>query len=348
MRVGVPEPVPEPQPGSGAGPAPPKSRQIAWILRGVLAAQVTGVILLAWLLRRYGHVHAGTSWLAAALLIAVVHPLVIAWDFIVTRIVSSPVPDAFRLSFAQMVRLFGAEYVASLRGFSYAHPFLAERRAPQPAGAAPGPPILFVHGYFCNRALWGPFMRRAAAAGFCPEAVTLLPGVSIERSIPLIDAALTDLCARTGAARVVIVAHSMGGLAVRVYLRHHGDARLFHLYTLGSPHAGTVMATFGAGEQVRQMRRGSPWLAALAARESPKRRARMTSVFSYHDNIVAPQLSAALPGTALWPRAGIGHVSLAYDRRLCAEILEDARARWNQAASESAAPRGTASSSFFV
>lgn len=49
----------------------------------------------------------------------------------------------------------------------------------------------------------------------------------------------------------------------------------------------------------------------------------MTSMYSHHDNIVAPQASAQLPGARNIAFCGIGHVALASDARVLRQLLEE-------------------------
>jgi len=127
------------------------------------------------------------------------------------------------------------------------------------------------------------------------------------------------------APQVIVVAHSMGGLAARAWMRATGGGRLARLITLGSPHAGTIMAGFGHGGSVRQMRLASPWLERLGGDESTEKRAQITSVFSHHDNIIAPQLSASLAGATNIALAGLGHVALVYEHAVWDLVLDIAQ-----------------------
>jgi triacylglycerol esterase/lipase EstA (alpha/beta hydrolase family) len=202
-------------------------------------------------------------------------------------------------------------------------------------------PILFVHGYLCNRAVWLSFMRDAAARGYLCEAVTLPdPFAPIDTQLPAIDRAIDDLLASArasglGASRVAIVAHSMGGLVTRSALAHLDASRIGPVITLGTPHHGTHTARFASIPSVVQMRRDSPWLAELATHEPSIEDRSFTTVFSYHDDIVYPQTTGALAGTRQIAIGGCGHVALLYDRRVRTIVFEclatDAAA---QAASE--------------
>jgi pimeloyl-ACP methyl ester carboxylesterase len=124
---------------------------------------------------------------------------------------------------------------------------------------------------------------------------------------------IDDICTATGADKLVILAHSMGGLAARAYLRRHGARRVAKLITLGTPHHGTVMARLAAGRNGQQMVPGNAWLNRLneEALSLP-----VVSVFSHQDNIVAPQDSAVLAGAKSISVSGMGHVSMPFSRRI--------------------------------
>lgn len=233
------------------------------------------------------------------------------------------------------------EIVDATRTFSVAQPLLARR--PFVCGVPAGErlPVLLIHGYFCNRALWRPMAARLAAAGHVVDAIDLEPPfASIDDYARPIAEAVDALRARTGASRIALVGHSMGGLAARAYLRACGDRAVACVVTLGTPHHGTVHARFGLGRNVRQMRRDSPWLRELAATERSERLARFTVVLSWQDNMVAPQTIQTLPGARTVMLHGLGHVSLAYDRRVAGLVLEALHAAGHGLGTREATPAG--------
>jgi hypothetical protein len=98
------------------------------------------------------------------------------------------------------------------------------------------------------------------------------------------------------------------------------------LVTIGSPHRGTVHARFGAGANARQMRRGSAFLGELCEKEGERGPAcGVTSIYTPHDNLVAPQDTSRLPWARNIAIPGRGHVDILGSERLLAVIVKELR-----------------------
>jgi triacylglycerol esterase/lipase EstA (alpha/beta hydrolase family) len=296
---------------------------MARILKLLLALQLLLLAGLALALLNVGQTRRGAlALLLAGAAVLLLRLLITANNFWLSWRAGSATPARFRPSPAARWRLFAGEFAATMlsSSWSMAWPRLDTHLAP----AAAGPPVLLVHGYVCNRGYWAALGRRLRQAGVSHAAVDLEPiGAGIDDYVPLLRRAVDELCAASGSARVILVCHSMGGLAARAYLRSDGEARVARVITLGTPHHGTGLASFGAGLNARQMRRGSDWLAALAAAETPARRALFTSIFSHHDNIVAPQTSAWLADAKNLEFGAIGHVALGRHPRILQCVLDE-------------------------
>lgn len=170
--------------------------------------------------------------------------------------------------------------------------------------------LVLVHGYFCNRGLWQRWLERCHHQGIPCIAVTLEPAFgSIDDYVPTIQAAVDDITGQTGLPPV-IVAHSMGGLAVRRWWCEAGSTQIHRLITLGTPHQGTRLARLGHTRNARQMREDSHWLHELNAREQVSRRAKILCVYSHCDNIVFPASRALLPGAPSCHLAATPHVAM--------------------------------------
>jgi triacylglycerol esterase/lipase EstA (alpha/beta hydrolase family) len=106
-------------------------------------------------------------------------------------------------------------------------------------------------------------------------------------------------------------------------MRAHGTGRVARVITLGTPHHGTALARFGLGRNAVQMRPGSAWLRALAAGEDGAARALVTSLYTHHDNIVAPQESGRLEGARNLEFGGVGHVALGSNPRVLKAVMQE-------------------------
>ncbi|RMH15245.1 MAG: alpha/beta fold hydrolase, partial [Gemmatimonadetes bacterium] len=99
----------------------------------------------------------------------------------------------------------------------------------------------------------------------------------------------------TGAPAVDIVAHSMGGLAVRRYLADGGEG-VRRVAFLGTPHHGTYTAWLAWGDGGREMRPGSTFLRELAVDWAGVRTPPALTVRTLIDTHVIPGRSAVLEG----------------------------------------------------
>lgn len=300
------------------------------MLRWLLAAQAGVVLALAALMLRAGTVQ---SWwlalLAGAALVLLLRATITANNFVMTARFASVTPDSFRLGLAARLRLFAEEFMATLLHSSWFMARASAREQVYPDSDAA--PVLLLHGYGCNSGYWAQLTPLLAAARISHATLDLEPVLgAIDDYVPLVAHAAASLCQKTGHEKIVIVAHSMGGLVARAYVRAHGSASVAHIFTLGTPHHGTSLASFGPGANAAQMRRcadpeapESGWLRELAATESPATRALITSIFTHHDNIVAPQTSSQLPGARHIEFGGVGHVALGRNPRVLARLMDE-------------------------
>lgn len=228
---------------------------------------------------------------------------------------------------AMLLHAWGAEVRSSARTFFWNQPFRSRAVPDHLANdGSTGPGVVFVHGFVCNRGLWNPWLPRLRELGIAFAAVDLEPVFGgIEAYSATIDAAVRRVQAATGHAPI-IVAHSMGGLAVRAWwVAHDPASRVQHVITLGTPHHGTLLASLAVPANARQMRRHSPWLKALEQSEPADRYASFTCFFSNCDNIVMPASTATLRGADNRHLPGAAHVQMASDERVFREILERVR-----------------------
>src|SRR5450631_296911 len=251
-------------------------------------------------------------WFVVGAPVAYLSPvlLLVALWFLLSWIWRTPRPPAARLDAAGCVRLFVTEALAVAASWPLiiAHRLLIR----DPALAPCVRPLILVHGVLVNDGVWFGFRRRLVRAGVSGVYTVNYgpPYADIEHYAGQLAGRIDAVCAATGAQRVVLVGHSMGGLVSRAYLRCFGPARVERVITIGTPHHGSVLAWSYPGRCLAQMRPGNTWLADLNRDESRPPPVPILSIWSRHDSMVAPQASSELTGAENVPLVGIGHNAL--------------------------------------
>ncbi len=224
-------------------------------------------------------------------------------------------------------RALWGEACATVWFFVLTQPWTWRRGALHWFGTAPQGstrlPVVLVHGYLCNHRLWDRAATALRQRGHAVVAVDLEPVfASIDSYAPRIEAAVQALCGATGAPQVALVGHSMGGLAIRAWMRVHGIERVAKVITLGTPHAGTQVLQPVRTPNGQQMRWDSAWLRELARSETPALRQRLEIALSTHDNIVYPQREQVLSGVPVTVFEGRGHLQLCRDGQVLQWLVQ--------------------------
>jgi pimeloyl-ACP methyl ester carboxylesterase len=293
----------------------------ARLLRIIMLVQLAAAALLGWAAWQRGLPWWGALALGVAAVFAVRFVITVN-NFFLSWLYGVRPPPGRRLGPLAYLAMVLDEFSSTMLQSSWL--MLRPRALQNLAGGAALPPVLLVHGYGCNRGYWSQLAERFDRLGIRYRGIDLEPMFgSIDEFVPLVAQAVKDLCRDAGSQQVILVAHSMGGLVARAYMHVHGAAALARVITLGTPHQGTHLASFGPGRNAAQMRPGSAWLLALAAAEDSARRAAITSIYTLHDNIVAPQDSPALAGARLVALAGVGHVAMGRHHEVQALLLQE-------------------------
>lgn len=248
-----------------------------------------------------------------AFLILAAYALFLGVEFLLLAWVQKdgPVP---RATSAQLLRAWWGEVLSAPRVFCWRQPFRSSAE-PDNLEAAPGGKhgVVFVHGFVCNRGFWNPWMKDLRARDVPFVAVNLEPLFdSIGRYVDTIESAVSSVESVTGR-RPVVVAHSMGGLAVRAWLhKFDADHRVHRIVTIGTPHGGTWLARYGRTVNSREMALKSRWLVDLALQSPTSRPALFTCFYSNCDNIVFPASSGTLAGADNIHVPATAHVHMAF------------------------------------
>lgn len=256
-------------------------------------------------------------WLAIPLLVTATSFVIAAW-FGVKR------PDDYLVSRVRGVRLALREFVTVVGNTPrmIAYRWLMPDPPPAPASA----PVLLLHGVLCNAGVWHPFRRYLDAQGIGPVyALSYGPPLgSIEDFADQLATKIDAVRTATGAAKVIVVGHSMGGLVARAYVRKYGGGKVARLITVGTPHEGSVHAYLFPGVSLSQLRPGSAWLGALGAPEGDGLPP-IVSLWSWHDTMVVPQTSSRISFGENIELAGVAHNALLTDPSVFAQVAEEIR-----------------------
>lgn len=159
-------------------------------------------------------------------------------------------------------------------------------------------PVVLVHGYGHNRSAWFLLDKTLRRAGF--SSVHTMNYLAFGREgVPDLAARLSrrvdEIREVTGADKVHVVGHSMGGLLVRWYVQELGGDRFVDTaVTIASPHEGTLLATFGVGPAALDMRPNSRVIRRLSAHVEPASVVRWVAYYSNLDLLIQPASSAML------------------------------------------------------
>ncbi|MDO9402432.1 MAG: alpha/beta fold hydrolase [Polaromonas sp.] len=275
-----------------------------------------GIAALGWLLVWWRV----APWLAigGAFAIAAAYIALLGLEFLLLWRLhgNDPAPKA---NWRSLLVAWVGESLVAPQIFCWRQPFCSQAIADEwtPAGKRG---VVLIHGFFCNRGFWNPWLRRLQQAGHPFVAINLEPVfASIDDYVVSVDKAVADMTDATGMTPIV-VCHSMGGLVARAWLKAmKAEARVHRIITIGTPHRGTWLARFGRGANGRQMRLEGDWHTQLDIDMPASRHALFTCWYSNCDNIVFPPSNATLEGADNRLVKGAAHVQMAF----LAEVMDD-------------------------
>lgn len=262
-----------------------------------------------------------SPWVAIAiglLLPFLIHALPLAVEFIIGAVIDRrPIG---RLGPLDAIRVWLIESWRSFVVFNIDQPWRANFPERPIVNDAVRPAVLLVHGYMCNRASWRQWVRKRLPADWNVATISLEPVYApVEEYAESLHRAIGDLRAASGADRVTLVCHSMGGLAARAYLRTKGHDAVARVITIDTPHHGTVFARFAHGNNSRQMRRACDYVRDLAQSEEP---VEFICFAGQHDNLVVPRDSQVLAcAEAIWFEK-IGHIAMIASDEVLEKLVE--------------------------
>jgi triacylglycerol lipase len=193
-------------------------------------------------------------------------------------------------------------------------------------------PILLVHGFIDNHAIFTVMERALRRRGF--QTLTAydygLLTYNIPRAAVRLGETIEQLTTDSGYERIHIIGHSLGGLITRYYVqRLGGDNRVHTLVTLGTPHQGTQLAKAAPLlPLVRQLAPSSRVIRELAE-PAAGCRTRFLAFHSDIDPLIVPTSSARLEHPDLNVHniavRGVGHLSMPHNGRIAFTIARALR-----------------------
>lgn len=170
-----------------------------------------------------------------------------------------------------------------------------------PAAAAGHTPVVFVHGYTGSPSNWTTAEATFRAAGYSSNELFAFSYNSYGNNITnaqSLASYVSQVRSQTGAAKVDIVNHSMGGLVSDWYLKQLGGAQYVnHLASLaGANHGTTAAGACLIYTTCQQMYPGSSFITTLSAGDETPGSTAYATWYSPCDGVINPYTSTALSG----------------------------------------------------
>ena len=198
-------------------------------------------------------------------------------------------------------------------------------------------PVLLVHGFGGTKSSWSVIAQALSDRGILVDTITYSPlGNSVEQLADELVAAVERTLSQTGADKVHLVGHSLGGVVIAQAIAGGGLVGLVDtVITLGSPFGGSPWAgLLPFGDLLRALRPGSPLLRRLASAPVPDG-VRWLAVTAALDIIVpGPRSVPAHADVETIMVDGVGHLGMLVSRRVVGYIVAALPAHGSPVAAE--------------
>jgi triacylglycerol lipase len=196
-----------------------------------------------------------------------------------------------------------------------------------PASSFALDPILFVHGWNGSASNWSTMISRFEKDGYPKSYLSAYTYNSNTSNKTLaeteVKSHVESLLKATGASKVDIVAHSMGSLNTRWYIKFDGgESKVDDWVSLGGPNHGTEAANICFGVSCEEMRIGSKFLSELNAGDETPGTVNYGTWWSPCDEFINPDESVILSGAANTKTACMSHLSLVSDETVYKQVRE--------------------------
>lgn len=185
----------------------------------------------------------------------------------------------------------------------------------------PPNPVVLVHGFTGSPSSMATLKSRFEAQGRQAFSIDYNTENNITNASQLASF-INSVKAQTGAAKVDLVVHSMGGLSSRYYLKNlGGTANVEQYVSLGSPHYGVVSACLLPTTLGGQMCPFSSFLSSLNSGDDTPGSLLYTTIYSTSDGLV-PTSASRLDGGACFKQfSGVNHSGLTTNASVFTSVL---------------------------
>ncbi len=187
-------------------------------------------------------------------------------------------------------------------------------------------PILFVHGYLESSSLWKTMISNFEKDGYSKSflsAYSYNTSQSNKIDAEEVKSKVESLLKTTKASKVDIIAHSMGSLNSRWYIKFlGGESTVDDWVSLGGPNHGTETAKACFSTSCVEMRVGSTFLKELNEGDETPGAVNYGTWWSPCDEIINPDSSVALTGATNTETACISHTALTTDKTVYEQVRE--------------------------
>ncbi|MBI5749701.1 MAG: alpha/beta fold hydrolase [Nitrospinae bacterium] len=183
-------------------------------------------------------------------------------------------------------------------------------------------PIILVHGYMMRGLVMYPIKRRLSKDGY--KNVYLFtyspPWLNIDDFSRQLRDKIEFVKKETGAEKVDLICHSMGGLVALNYINNLDGAKSVNrLIALGTPFGGSKLWSFSIGRCGKEIKPGSEILKKLSV---PPAGVKTTAIYTTFDEMVIPYEYSKIEGADNIEMNYIGHVGLLFDGKAYGIIRE--------------------------
>ncbi|GAA2815297.1 esterase/lipase family protein [Saccharopolyspora taberi] len=200
--------------------------------------------------------------------------------------------------------------------------------AAPPATAAPADPdpVIFVHGWNGGAWNWNDMVSDFKAAGYADDRLIAWDydhTQSNKTTAEELSTLVGETLAATGAEKVDIITHSMGGLNSRWYLKFlGGTAKVDDWVSIGGPNHGTEVAGLCFDTSCEEMRVGSEFLGRLNEGDETPDGTNYGTWWSTCDGVINPADSTVVDGASNTRTGCINHLALLTDDGVSQQVRD--------------------------